>query len=125
MNCKYLKIRTKNYNKYIYCSNPNLKKEINFKQCKNCKYKDYKPIKELKKKSKNLKKLEDKGYVVKKKAKEDKRKFYITLTKKAEKVINVHKEYHENMIDMITRNLSKKEEEGLVDLLSKIKYFFS
>ena len=28
MNCKYLKIRTKNYNKYIYCSNPNLKKEI-------------------------------------------------------------------------------------------------
>ena len=72
-----------------------------------------------------LKKLEDKGYVVKKKAKEDKRKFYITLTKKAEKVINVHKEYHESMIDMITRNLSKKEEEGLVDLLSKIKYFFS
>ena len=64
MNCKYLKIRTKNYSKYIYCSNPNLKKEITFKECKNCKYKEYKPIKELKKKSKNLKKLEDKRYSI-------------------------------------------------------------
>lgn len=72
-----------------------------------------------------LKKLEKKGYVTRKQSKEDKRKYYINLTKKAEKVINVHKEYHENMVDMITRNLSKREEESLVDLLSKIKYFFS
>ena len=64
MNCKYLKIRTKNYSKYIYCSNPNLKKEITFKQCKNCKYKEYKQVKELKKKSNSLKKLEDKRYSI-------------------------------------------------------------
>lgn len=64
MNCKYLKIRTKNYNKYIYCNNPNLKKKIDFKQCKSCRYKDYKQVKELKKKSKKLKKLEDKRYSI-------------------------------------------------------------
>ena len=64
MNCKYLKIRTKNYNKYIYCNNSNIKKEITFKQCKNCKYKEYKQVKELKKKSKKLKKLEDKRYSI-------------------------------------------------------------
>ncbi len=71
-----------------------------------------------------IKKLEDKGYIVKRHSKDDKRKTFVVLTKKAEKVIDVHNSYHENMIDMITRNLSPKEEQSLVDLLSKIKYFF-
>ena len=71
-----------------------------------------------------IKKLEDKGYIVKRQSKDDKRKTFVVLTKKAEKVIDVHNSYHENMIDMITRNLSPKEEQSLVDLLSKIKYFF-
>ncbi len=71
-----------------------------------------------------IKKLEDKDYIVKRQSKDDKRKTFVVLTKKAEKVIDVHNSYHENMIDMITRNLSPKEEQSLVDLLSKIKYFF-
>ena len=74
--------------------------------------------------TKKKKKLEDKGYIVKRHSKDDKRKTFVVLTKKAEKVIDVHNSYHENMIDMITRNLSPKEEQSLVDLLSKIKYFF-
>lgn len=64
MKCKYLKIRTKNYEKYIYCSSPNIKKEIGFKDCRGCRFKEYKPVKELKKKSKNLKKLEAKRYSI-------------------------------------------------------------
>ncbi len=71
-----------------------------------------------------LKKLETKGYITKKQSKEDKRKYFIQITRKGEKVLNVHKEYHENMIDMITRNLSPKEINQLIDLMSKVKYYF-
>lgn len=72
-----------------------------------------------------IKKLEVKGYITRTQSKQDKRSFNITLTKKGEKVLNIHTKYHQEMIDMITRNLSKKEEENLIDLLSKIKYYFS
>ena len=71
-----------------------------------------------------LKKLETKGYITKKQSKEDKRKYFIQITRKGEKVLNVHKEYHENMIDMITRNLSPKEINQLIDLMSKVNYYF-
>jgi hypothetical protein len=45
MNCKYLKLRSKKYNKYWYCSK--YKKEVSAycKECKEIEYKEYKPIK--------------------------------------------------------------------------------
>lgn len=72
-----------------------------------------------------LNNLEKNGYLSRTRSTDDKRKTFINLTIKAEKVLNVHDKYHTKMIDMITSNLSKKEEMALVDLLSKIKYFFS
>ncbi|MCI8587587.1 MAG: hypothetical protein HFJ49_03120 [Clostridia bacterium] len=62
MQCIHLKIRTKKYEKYIYCKQK--KKKIEFKECKTCKYKEYKKIKELKKKSNKLKNLESKRYSI-------------------------------------------------------------
>lgn len=62
MQCIYLKIRTKKYEKYIYCKQR--KKKIEFKECKTCKYKEYKKTKELKKKSNKLKSLESKRYSI-------------------------------------------------------------
>lgn len=62
MNCIHLKIRTKDYEKYIYCRRK--KKKIEFKDCKNCKYKEFKQVKELKKKSNKLKQLESKRYSI-------------------------------------------------------------
>ena len=64
MNCIHLRIRTKDYKKYIYCNQPKRKKEINFKDCKTCKYKEFKKVKELKKKSNKLKKLESKRFSI-------------------------------------------------------------
>ena len=64
MNCMYLRIRTKDYKKYIYCNHSKRKKEINFKVCKTCKYKEFKQVKELKKKSNKLKKLESKRFSI-------------------------------------------------------------
>lgn len=64
MNCIHLRIRTKDYKKYIYCNQPKRKKEVNFKDCKTCKYKEFKKVKELKKKSNKLKKLESKRFSI-------------------------------------------------------------
>ena len=64
MNCIHLRIRTKDYKKYIYCNHPKRKKEINFKVCRTCKYEEFKQSKELKKKSNKLKKLESKRFSI-------------------------------------------------------------
>lgn len=72
-----------------------------------------------------LKNLEKQGYTTKKQSSSDKRKYYITLTPAAKKVLKVHENYHKNMVDIITSNLSTKEAASLVDLLGKIKYYFS
>jgi len=62
MNCINLKIRTKKYEKYIYCTQR--RSQIEFIDCKNCKFKKYKQVKELKKKSKKQKKLESERYSI-------------------------------------------------------------
>lgn len=62
MKCIYLTIRTKNYEKYIYCRQK--KKKIYFKDCRNCSYIEFKKVKELKKKSNKLKQLETKRYSI-------------------------------------------------------------
>lgn len=62
MKCINFRIRTKNYEKYLYCIKKHQK--IEFKDCRNCKDKDFKPVKELKKKSKKLKKLEAKRFSI-------------------------------------------------------------
>lgn len=72
-----------------------------------------------------LKKLEKDNYIYRVQAKDDKRKIFIELTSLAKSVLEVHDKYHDNMINIITSNLGKKEEMALVDLLSKIKYYFT
>lgn len=62
MNCIHFKIRTKKYEKYIYCKQK--KKKINFEDCRNCKHKEFKQVKKLKKKSNKLKQLESKRYSI-------------------------------------------------------------
>ena len=46
MNCKYLKVKAKNYRRFCYCDM--LKKEINFNYCKYCDIKAYKEYKTMK-----------------------------------------------------------------------------
>ncbi len=72
-----------------------------------------------------LKNLELNGYIIRNRSEDDKRKTFINITSKAKDVLKVHSQYHAKMINMITTNLSKKEEMALIDLLSKIKYFFT
>lgn len=46
MNCMFLKIRSKKYQKFPYCKQ--LKREIDYKECNNCEYKEYKRTKAIK-----------------------------------------------------------------------------
>ena len=56
MNCIYLRIRSKKYNKYSYCIKN--KKEITYQNCKNCKNKEYKVIKPIKQRTYKQAKME-------------------------------------------------------------------
>lgn len=62
MKCIHLTVRTKEYEKYIYCRK--IKKKIDFQNCSRCTYKEFKQVKELKKKSNKLKQLESKRYSI-------------------------------------------------------------
>lgn len=64
MNCMYLRIRTKDYKRFLYCNHPENRKQIKFKNCKECSYKEFKKIKKLKKKSNKLKNLESKRFSI-------------------------------------------------------------
>ncbi len=57
MKCKHLKIRSKKYKHFNYCSA--LKKEIQYSNCKNCEYKEYKTYKPLRQKSSKQAKFEE------------------------------------------------------------------
>lgn len=62
MKCINFRFRTKNYQKYIYCTKK--KKKIQYEECEDCKYKEYKQVKELKKKSNKLKRLENNRFSI-------------------------------------------------------------
>lgn len=62
MKCINFRFRTKDYQKYIYCTKK--KKKIQYEECEDCKYKEYKQVKELKKKSNKLKRLENNRFSI-------------------------------------------------------------
>lgn len=62
MKCKHLKIRSKKYKKYYYCSI--LKQEISFDDCINCGYKEYKEYKPIKKRTYSLAKAEKERFSI-------------------------------------------------------------
>ena len=62
MKCKHLKIRSKKYQKYFYCSL--LRKEIDNKKCSCCNNKEYKTYNPIKKRSSNLVRREKHRYSI-------------------------------------------------------------
>lgn len=72
-----------------------------------------------------LNKLQKQGYIIKKQSDKDKRIFYVALTKEGKRINKIHADYHKDMVNFIVNNLSTKEEANLIDLLSKVKYYFT
>ena len=67
-----------------------------------------------------IKKLEEQGFVIRKKDAHDKRNYHIYLTPKAKKLKTNIRKILSNWTDILLKDLSKKEEQQLFILLDKI-----
>lgn len=68
--------------------------------------------------------LERKGYVERKKQKEDKRVVLVSLTDKGELVFKLHERFHKNMVHQIISGIDDNQREVLIAGLSRLNKFF-
>ena len=72
-----------------------------------------------------INRLVDKGYVERKREKEDKRKVIVSLTTNAYKVLATHDEFHEDMINSVVNDLRLEDNEVLIRALQNISDYFT
>jgi DNA-binding MarR family transcriptional regulator len=65
-------------------------------------------------------KLESKGYIEKFQSDEDRRSFHVHLSAKGEKLVKMHNETHNHIVDMLQNNLESKDLKTLVTILNKV-----
>ncbi|MCJ7773074.1 MAG: MarR family transcriptional regulator [Desulfobacterales bacterium] len=65
-------------------------------------------------------KLASKGYIEKFQSDEDRRSFHVHLSAKGEKLVKMHNETHNQIVDMLRNNLDSKDLKTLVTLLNKV-----
>ena len=68
--------------------------------------------------------LEKKGMLIRKADEKDKRIVKIYLTEKAMEVYLHHKEFHRELVDVVTNKLSSQELDAFVSGLNKVRGFF-
>ncbi len=69
-------------------------------------------------------KLEKKGYVKKINCQDDGRVVYVVLTDKGRKIDDIHRQYHLNMVDAISKELSENERRYLIEGIHKLNNYF-
>ncbi len=69
-------------------------------------------------------KLVEKGYVLRKKDNQDRRKIYLKLTEKGNHVNHVHSLFHKKMAESVINELTINEQNVLVTALNKIRDIF-
>ena len=65
-------------------------------------------------------KLAKKGYINKFQSDEDRRSFHVHLSAKGKKLVKMHGETHNKIVDMLQNNLDRKDLKNLVTLLNKV-----
>ncbi len=68
--------------------------------------------------------LVSKGYVKRANDEFDRRKVLIDITTKANSVMKIHKEFHDNMLDSLIDDINIDQEEILIKSLENIKNYF-
>lgn len=71
-----------------------------------------------------INRLVQKGYVVRSKDTEDKRKVYVRLSKKASDVMKIHDQFHEEMINAVITDMNLEEDTVLLQSLANINKYF-
>lgn len=72
-----------------------------------------------------INRLVQKGYVDRKKERDDKRKVLVFLTPKAYEVLKIHDEFHEDMIGSVVKDNNLEENEVLIKSLRNISQYFT
>lgn len=72
----------------------------------------------------SISRLVEKGYAKRYRDLEDKRKVFLTLTKKAEEVLSVHEEFHDEMIEAAIKDLNLEMDEQLLISLKNLNEYF-
>ena len=65
-------------------------------------------------------KLNDKGFIKRERSNDDRRKVFVTLSKKGLEALKYHDLFHKTIIAKITKDLSQKELEDFTNIFSKI-----
>lgn len=65
-------------------------------------------------------KLANKGYINKFQSDEDRRSFHVHLSAKGMKLVKMHGETHNKIVDMLQKNLDSKDLKNLVTILNKV-----
>ena len=68
--------------------------------------------------------LVKKGYVTRSRGEKDRRIVYASLTEKGLKAYEHHMNFHKDMIEFITRDLSKDEAETLIKTFTRLEEYF-
>ncbi len=71
-----------------------------------------------------MNRLVEKGYCTRYREEEDKRKVLISLTKKAREVLEIHKTFHNEMIDSVINDMKLDQDEVLLNSLKNISTYF-
>lgn len=72
----------------------------------------------------SMNRLVEKGYTLRHKEKEDKRKVIITLSDKGKEVLKVHHEFHDEMLDAVFADMHLEEDEVLMQSLENLSEYF-
>jgi DNA-binding MarR family transcriptional regulator len=71
-----------------------------------------------------MNRLVEKGYCTRYRLEEDKRKVLIALTPNAERVLHIHDEFHDEMIDATIKDMKLDQDEVLLQSLKNISDYF-
>ena len=71
-----------------------------------------------------MNRLVEKGYCTRYREIEDKRKVFISLTQKAQEALEIHDQFHDEMIEAIITDMKLDEDEVLLQSLQNINTYF-
>ncbi len=72
----------------------------------------------------SVNRLVEKGYATRYGEDEDKRKVFISLTKKANDVLQIHDNFHDEMLDALFSDMKLEEDELLLQSLENLSEYF-
>lgn len=72
----------------------------------------------------SVNRLVEKGYATRYREEEDKRKVLVSLTNNAFKVLKIHEQFHNEMLDAVFADMNLEEDELLLQSLENISEFF-